>query len=277
MKFNNNMYINGFMTIVSSCGIPQADYDKVIAENKDLKKNIEKITSELYECHNGAEKTIAKVLKAYSQKEYGTAKENISKLSEKHPESPKNAEFKKLLEIIKKEEFALNKVKEEEEKYRIRLANSNNTGMWSVKYYIDEFGEPTKDGYITNSSHIKGTFSNIETRNSKLNINFFINDPSGISIQLYEYAKNNPLKAHSFERYRVLVKDKDKEILKLRATNYSDRLRLLNSDSRKLDKALKKGGSLKFKIYRIDTPTIEYEFTISNADWYGNSQQKLGI
>lgn len=275
MKLKNTTYIIGIMTIVSSCGIPQAEYDKVIAENKDLKTNIEKITSELDECQNGAEKTVAKVLKAYSEKDYLTAKENINKLSEKHPESSKNVEFKKLLETIKKEELALKKVREEEEKERVRLANINNTGMWRVRHYIDEFGEPTKDGYITNSSHIKGTFSNTATQDSKLNVDFLINGPSKIYIQLYEYAKKNPVKAYSSESYRVLVQDKDGKRLKLRAINYSDRLGLNSTDSRKLNKALLKGGSIKFKIYEIDTPTTEYEFTISNADWYDNANKKL--
>jgi hypothetical protein len=275
MKLKNTIYVIGIMTIVSSCGIPQADYDKVIAENENLKTGIEKVTSELDECQNGAEKTVAKVLKAYSEKDYATAKENINRLSEKHPESPKNAEFKKLLETIKKDELALKKVREADEKERIRLANINNTGMWRVGRYVDEFGEPTKEGYITNSSHIKGVFSNTATQDSKLNVDFLINSSSKISIQLYEYAKNNPVKAYSSESYRVLVQDKDGERLKLRAVNHSDRLRLNSSDSRKLNKVLLKGGSIKFKIYEIDTPTTEYEFTISNADWYDNAIKKL--
>jgi len=276
MKFKTTIYVIGIMTIVSSCGIPQADYDKVIAENIDLKTNIKKVTSELDECQNGAKKTVAKVLKAYSEKDYVVAKENINKLSEKHPESPKNAEFKKLLETIKKDELAIKKVREAEEKERIKLANINNTGMWRVGRYVDEFGEPTKEGYITNSSHIKGVFSNTATQDSKLNVDFLINSSSKISIQLYEYAKNNPVKAYSSESYRVLVQDKDGERLKLRAVNYSDRLGLNSSNSRKLHKALLKGGSIKFKIYEIDTPTTEYEFTITNADWYDNAHKKLG-
>jgi cell division septum initiation protein DivIVA len=275
MKLKNTIYVIGIMTIISSCGIPQDDYDKIIEENKDLKTNIEKITSELDECQNGAEKTVAKVLKAYSEKDYISAKENINRLSEKHPESPKNAEFKTLLETIKKEELALNIIKEAEEKERIRLANINNTGMWRVGYYVDEFGESTKEGYITNSSLIKGVFSNTATQDSRLNVKFLISGSLEISIQLYEYADNNPVKAYSTENYRVLVQDKNGERLKLRAQNYSDRLTLNNSNSRKLHKALLSGGSVKFKIYEIDTPTTEYEFTILNADWYDNATMKL--
>lgn len=32
--------------------------------------------------------------------------------------------------------------------------------MWRVGFYVDEFGESTKEGYITNISKLKGLFSN---------------------------------------------------------------------------------------------------------------------
>jgi hypothetical protein len=275
MKLKSTIYVIGVMTIVSSCGIPQADYDKVIAENKDLKTNIEKVTSELDECQNGAEKTIAKVLKAYSEKDYVTAKENISKLSEKHPESPKNAEFKGLLESIKKEEIALNKIKEAEEKERIKLANINNTGIWKVSYYVDEFGEPTKEGYITNKLLIEGKFSNTATQNSDLNVRFLISNSSDISIKLFEYARANPVKTSSSESYRVLMQDKDGERYKLWGANYSDRISFDKSESLKIHKALMKGGKIKFKMYESRNSSTEYDFEIDNSEWYNNAYTKL--
>jgi hypothetical protein len=275
MKFKSTIYAIGIITIVSSCGIPQAEYDNAIAENQDLKTNIEKISSELDECKNGAEKTIAKVLKAYSEKDFLNAKENINKLSEKHPESAKNAEFKKLLETIKLEELALEKVKQAEEKERIRLANLNNTGIWKVNYYVDEFGEPTKEGYVTNKLLLEGKFSNTATQNSDLNIRFLISDSKDISIKLFEYARPNPVKTSSSESYRVLIQDKDGERLKLRGVNYSDRISFDKSQSLKIHNALLKGGEIKFKMYESDNSSTEYDFVINNSDWYNNAYAKL--
>jgi hypothetical protein len=85
---------------------------------------------------------------------------------------------------------------------------------------------------------------------------------------LYEYARNNPVKAISSDSYRVLVQDKDANKLSLWATNYSDRLSLNKSDANKLYTALMKGGAIKFRITDVETPTTEYEFSIQNADWY---------
>ena len=272
---NKIIYGLVLMTIISSCGVPQSDYDKLNNEKKELITENERLLAELDECENGTEKIITKVEKAYATKEYSTARLNISKLYERHPESQKNNEFKELLKKIEKEELAEQKRKEAEEKERIRLANINNTGMWVVRYYVDDFGEPTKQGYIRNTNLIRGTFSNTATQDSELDVKFLISNSSDISIQLYEYAGNNPVKAYSSESYTVLVQDKDGNRMKWRAVNYSERLSFDKTASRKVHNALMKGGSIKFRITENDTPTTQYQFTIQKADWYENAYTKL--
>ncbi len=269
MKIKSILYGAIFLTIVSSCGVPQADYDKLKVENERLK-------TELDECKFGAERITAAVEKAYLEKKYSLARQNIEILYEKHPESPKNKEFKELLKTIEKEELAENKRKEAEEKERIRLANLNKTGMWTIRYYVDEFGEPTKEGYISNKYLIRGTFSNTATQDSELDVRFLITNSSDISIKLFEYAGNNPVKAYSYDSYTVLVQDKDGKRLKLSAVNYSsDRLSFDKTASRQVHNALMKGGTLKFRITENDTPTTQYQFTIQKADWYENAYRKL--
>jgi len=275
MRLTKIIYGLGILTIISSCGVPQSDYDKLKAEKEQLLKENEKLKTDLDDCKFGAEKIIGVVEKAYAEKNYAIARENIQKLYDRHPESPKNKEFKNLLAVIEKEELAEQKRKEAAEKERIRLENLNNTGMWTVSYYVDDFGEPTKEGYIRNTNLISGTFSNTATQNSDLNVKFLISNSSDISIMLYEYAGNNPVKAYSSESYQVLIQDKDGKRLKLRATNYSDRLSFDKTASRQVHNILMKGGAIKFKIYEIDTPTTEYDFTILKADWYENAYAKL--
>lgn len=275
MRLTKIIYGLGILTIIYSCGVPQSDYDKLKAEKEQLLKENEKLLTDLDDCKFGAEKIIGVVEKAYAEKNYAIARENIQKLYDRHPESVKNKEFKNLLAVIEKEELAEQKRKEAAEKERIRLENLNNTGMWTVSYYVDDFGEPTKEGYIRNTNLISGTFSNTATQNSDLNVEFLISNSSDISIMLYEYAGNNPVKAYSSESYQVLIQDKDGKRLKLRATNYSDRLSFDKTASRQVHNILMKGGAIKFKIYEIDTPTTEYDFTILKADWYENAYAKL--
>ncbi len=275
MRLKIIIYMIFVMVIISSCGVPQSDYDKLNAELKHLKMENNRLLTELDDCKYGAEKIVAKVEKAYTKKEYAIARQNIKMLYDKHPESPKNSEFIILLKKIGKEELVEKKRKEAEEKERIRLANINNTGMWSANYYVDDFGEPTKEGYISNTLIIQGTFSNTATQNSALNVRFLISNSSDISLKLFEYAGNNPVKAYSPTSYRVLIQDKDGKRLKLRSVNYSDRLSFDKTNSRKVHNVLMKGGAIKFKIVEVDTPTTEYEFAIQKADWYENAYKKL--
>lgn len=252
------------MTILimfSGCGPSQAEYDK--------------LKTELNECKFGAEKLIAAVEKAYSEKKYVEARKGIANLAQKHPESPKNVEFAELLKKIHREEPIENAKKAAEEKERNRLANLNNTGIWSVNHYVDDFGEETKQAYLTNTDLIRGSFSNTATQNSALDVKFLINSPSDITLQLFKYARNNPVKAYSSDSYTVLLQDKDGNRLRLRAVNYSDRLSFENMVSKQLHSVLLKGGTLKFKIIENDTPTTEYEFIIQNADLYENAYELL--
>lgn len=268
MKTKNIIYGVFIVVIVSGCGVPQSDYDKLKSENEQLKINYD-------ECRYGEEKIVAIIKKAYAEKNYSLARINIILLNLKHPESNKNIEFKKLLKKIKAKEKQQNKTKAAKEKERIRLANINNTGIWSINYYVDDFGEYTKEGYIRNAKLIKGKFSNTATENSNLNVRFIITNSSNISIKLYEYAGRNPVKSSSRDKYKVLVQDKNGKRSKLQAINYSERLSFDTYDSKKIHKALLKGGEIKFRIVEVDTPTTQYKFTIQNADWYNNAYKKL--
>lgn len=268
MKIKSNNIILLLLMINLGCGVPQSDFDKLQSEH-------DKIKAELDECKFGAEKLIAAIEKAYSQKKYSEAKQNIAYLSERHPESPKNKEFVELLKKIEQEEILLNAKKEAAEKEKRRLANINNTGIWSVNRYVDDFGEPTKEKYITNTKYIKGTFSNTATQNSDLNIEFLISSSSKISFQLYEYGGNNPVKSYSSTSYNVMIQDRDGKRYKLNAENYSDRLTFDSYSSKKVHSILLKGGTIKFKVIETDNPTTQYDFSIINADWYDNAYKKL--
>ena len=269
--------------IISSCGISKDDYNKLESENAKLKVKNEKLTADLDECKFGAEKIIAAVENAYVEKNYKLAKQNISLLYEKHPESPKNIEYKEFLIKLEKEEMEDNLRKEAEEKEKIRLANLNNTGMWKVWNFKDKFGNQTKVKYITNKSKIEGEFSNTATQNSNLNVDFIITSSKEIAIQLYEYGGTNPVKTNNFLWYRISVQDKDGKKIEIRAGNpYSDRIKIVNFDfnedkqqneyhANNLNNAFKKGGNIKFVIIPEDYPNTKYVFEIENADYYSNA------
>lgn len=255
-------------SLLTACGVDQADFDQANSEIASLKRDLD-------ECQNGADKLIAQIDQAYQKKDYPTTKEKIKQLNARHPESPKNAEYRELLKEIDSLEAIEKERKAAEEKEAKRKANFNNTGMWKLDYYVDDFGDPTKDGYITNKNMINGSFSNTATQDSRLNVRFLISDSSRISILLYEYARNNPVKSYSYDSYTVLVKDAEGNRSKFRAANTSDRLVLIKADSKKLHQILKAGGKTVFRITEDDSPTTIYEFEIRNAEYYDNAYRKL--
>lgn len=157
----------------------------------------------------------------------------------------------------------------------IRLENLNKTGIWKIKYYVDDFGEPIKNKYI--AAGVSGLFSNTATQNSRLNIDFLIDGKSEIAIMLYEYGRNNPVKGHRKypDYYCVYLQDKNKKRFKLRATNTSDRLVFSRSDARKIHNALIKGGKIKFVINEKERLSTEYKFSISDAFGYKNAYRML--
>lgn len=62
---------------------------------------------------------------------------------------------------------------------------NEDTGIWDVRYYVDEFNMPTEEGYITNRSYFVGTFSNTAADNAPLKAELLLD--KRVAIQLYEY------------------------------------------------------------------------------------------
>jgi len=276
MKKSIPLFIAIFtIALLFGCGVSEIEYNKLKVENDSLKSQLDNALKQIDEYANGEERLIGIIDKAYKDKDYKTVKENINILVEKHPESKKIKEYEVVLkgiEVIEQEE---QKKREAEEKERIRQANLNNTGIWEVSYYVDKFGDATKERYIRNTEYINGLFSNTATQNSDLNVRFLIDGSTSISIMLYEYARNNPVKAMSEDRYSARIKDKDGNKFNIRGTNYSDRITFSEDSSRIIHKALMKGGQIQIWIQEDDTPTTQYSFTIQNADWYENAYAKL--
>lgn len=61
--------------------------------------------------------------------------------------------------------------------------------LWETYYYVDDFNQPTEDGYICNSTYFLGTFSNSATTDSNLLVNVVV-DEVDIAFFLYEYGSN---------------------------------------------------------------------------------------
>ena len=106
---------------------------------------------------------------------------------------------------------------------------NENLGDWEIRYYVDEFNNPTDEKYITNKELIVGTFSNSATNNSLLYARVLIDNLDGlrISIMLYEYGRNQ-VKASYEKNFTITLLDTNKTKHDLRGIMYSgsDRVKL---------------------------------------------------
>lgn len=263
----------------ASCGVPQAEHDNQVLKNDSLvtvistlTQKVDKLTQEIDELKNGEDRTVNLINNALDAKEYLDAKKLINQLISRHPESSHISKYKKAMPRIDGELKKVAQVREKQRQDSIKLANINNLGVWLVSYFVDEFGESTKEGYIQTS--VTGTFSNTATQDSPLDVRFIISSESDISIKLFEYAGNNPVKCYgSTDYYTMQVMDDKGGRHKFTATNHSERLNVVSSA--RLSKILKGGGTVKFRIVENDTPTTNYSFEIKNAGWYENALTKL--
>jgi len=154
------------------------------------------------------------------------------------------------------------------------LTVENPLGIWKIKYYVDDFGDPTHQGYI--STNLEGTFSNSATSNSKLNIIFIIGDK--ISFQLYEYGGRSEVKGKiSTKTYEILLKHNGKKLNnKFKARNWSDRAIMEKIQSEILMDYLKQGGKFQFFVNETGTYSDgEYKFIIDDASGFDNAWEIL--
>ena len=67
------------------------------------------------------------------------------------------------------------------------LAFNLSSAQWTTKFYVDDFGEPTEDGYQSMIS--EGVFSNSATQNSEA-LYAFVKSESSLTVKVFEYGKS---------------------------------------------------------------------------------------
>ncbi len=158
----------------------------------------------------------------------------------------------------------------------IERKNASDNSMWKVSYYVDEFGEPTKSGYIKNKNNIYGKFSNSIAEGAKLRVLFLLSSYSDADIQLFHYDGKKPVQAFISNYYTILIRDKNGKKHKLTGDMHkgSDRISLDESSSKKLHSILKKDGKIDFRIKLLSSLT-NYSFSLNNTNGYYTAYKKL--
>ena len=169
-------------------------------------------------------------------------------------------------------------------KYQGQIENNDieGTGIWTIRYFVDDFGDPTDEGYIGTEyfRDVKGTFSNSATNNSELNVFIMMSSLRNIGVKLYEYKSNNPVKAFSNDSYSINVKDSKGVKHSLTGMMYEggDRV-FIDRGTRKnhiskMHNILMNGGEISVVMTNNDYGLSTYKFKF-NADGYKNAFNQL--
>lgn len=158
--------------------------------------------------------------------------------------------------------------------------NPENTGIWEVRYYVDEFGDETDQGYVSTKELLSGTFSNSATTNAELIANFLISDSTSVSISLFEYGSSK-VKAYSETYYDIFIKldDGSKVTCTGVMTKQGDRIYLdyknwLKEKTTIVHSALMTNKKLTLLIKEQDSHT-QYKIVIDNTLGYENAHNIL--
>lgn len=104
--------------------------------------------------------------------------------------------------------------------------------LLEVRRYVDEFGDPTEEAYITQVREQGGRFSNSATTNSRISWKILV-DADSVSFMIDEYGSQRVKGSIGFpDRYTVSVKDPDGEVYRFSGSNASDRIKLASDDAK---------------------------------------------
>lgn len=270
----NKFFLFALIIFIMTGCVTKSSHNELEKKCQSLTDEITALNEKIDELENGEDRLVNLAKNSYDAGKYGLANNYIAQLKEKHPESKEIAYFNRLQPTLDKQIEEEKAIIEKAKKDSIKLANINNLGIWEIGYYVDNFGEATKEPYI--STDLSGKFSNSATTNSDLNVRFLV-DKSSIRIQLYEYAGNHPIKGEGIIYFKI--RDKNGKEHEIRAFNSSTgNTNVDQDDFKKLKNILLSGGTIKFIALagKYGSPS-QYSFTIDNADWLENAYTKMEL
>lgn len=132
-----------------------------------------------------------------------------------------------------------------------------NNSLFDIFYFVDDFGDPTDVGYISQKAFLKGIFSNSATTNSTINWELILAKDEA-AIVIYKYGSTRLTGSYGFpDAYDVLIKGSDGKVYQLYCKNYTDRISVEPNVLKSFTDIFLAGGDVKIAI----TDNSEYSYT----------------
>ena len=158
-----------------------------------------------------------------------------------------------------------------------RVESSEAKSNWELRYFVDDFGEPTNDAYIMCIG--EGSFSNSATNKSDLLYAILYdkskNEDSRFQIKLFEYGSYPVNNTYSSGRYYTIkVKCGSSTATKEGFMNSDNGDRIFVDSSNDIVECLKNGNDVTFSITQDDRPSTNYLFKVK-ADGFSKAYNQL--
>lgn len=174
---------------------------------------------------------------------------------------------------VTQDDIAVNDDSTEEDDAKTEENNAETEeeySLWQTHYYVDNFNQPTDEGYIANSTYFIGTFNNSATTKSNLLVTVVV-DEEDITFFLYEYGRNQVKNSSSSydDIYNITMRTEDGTDYNFTGVIYcgGDRLYIDQTYIPEVISALSQDGNTMTSFYIEDAErtTTNYLFTaISN-------------
>ena len=150
--------------------------------------------------------------------------------------------------------------------------------VWEVQYYVDDFNQPTDDGFVTNKNYFVGQFSNSATTNSRLYVQVLA-DGTDVVFFLYEYGSRQVKNSSSnyVDTYSITMRTGDGTDHALTGTLYCGGDRVYVDDACKasvIDALSQADQQVSFLIVDDKYSTTKYLFTVDCGN-FAEAYQEL--
>lgn len=127
-------------------------------------------------------------------------------------------------------------------------SKSTATSQFEIRYFVDDFGDPTDKGYVTQRGFPTGTFSNSATRNSRITW-YLILSKTEASFVINEYGSYRVTGSSAYpDHYDISIKESDGNVLTFAGENHSDRISLRDRDIDRFVNIISTGEEVKISI-----------------------------
>lgn len=146
---------------------------------------------------------------------------------------------------------------------------NEHLGLWELKYYEDEFLDPTDVWYITNKRAVEGSWSDAASVNSKLFVKIFI-DEDTLAMKLWGYGGRVIKNTDEKEKpYTVIIKSDDGTRTQYNAgiSAGEEMLRFSVQDAVAIIQKLGTEDEIGFHISDPDNVGVSYIFTVQTDNF----------